>query len=161
MRKYGFWIIPENEVYDEMQEAITKYSSKYKTPSFKPHMTIHTVVSSTDERVVKDTKKAVAKINPFKLTVGNIEFSTTFFQCVFARINTNANLMNAHLALREHLKYKDKHVYMPHASLVYGDLDMETREKICSEIKLKGKEFTANTLLLYVQIQVTPMSGML
>lgn len=39
-------------------------------------------------------------------------------------------------------------MYMPHASLVYGDLDMETREKICSEIQLKETEFMANKIVI-------------
>lgn len=106
MNKYGFWVVPENEAYGEMQEVITKYSNEYKTPLFIPHMTIHTAVPSTDDQVVRDIKMAAENIKPFKLTVGRIESSTTPFQCVFARINTDANLLNAHLILRDTLGTK-------------------------------------------------------
>lgn len=148
MNKYAFWLIPEEEVFTEMQKVIIKYSQKYNTPVFIPHLTILSGVKSTDNRVVKDIHAISNQNKPFKLELGKVEFSTTYFQCVFVRIKTRAQLLNTHIGLREKFGYKEEHVYMPHASLVYGDFDMETREKICSEIVLKETEFVANSIVI-------------
>jgi len=148
MTKYGFWIIPENDTYQEFNKVIKKYANSFDGPTFTPHMTIHGVVISTDEEVVKTVREAVKNIKSFELQVGDVEFSTTYFQCIFARIKTSAKLFNTHLAIRKAFNMNDKNVFMPHASLVYGDFDMETREKITKEIKIQNKSFTADKITI-------------
>jgi len=149
MSKFGFWIIPENELYQELDDLIKKYSKEYGSPTFVPHMTIHGAVDTTsDQEVVEDVRQAVQDIKPFEINVGEVEFSTTFFQCVFARMKTSAPLLDTHLALRRNLGYKESHVFMPHASLVYGDFNMKTREKIASEIVLKETHFMASKITI-------------
>jgi len=148
MKKFGFWIIPENNFYQELEKVIQKYGKKYNSPIFTPHMSLHGVVESTDKRVVEIVEKAANKIKPFKIEVGNVEFSTTYFQCVFVRTKTNAKLLDAHLTIRKGFNFQEKHVFMPHASLVYGDFDMETREKISQEIKLLEKNFKARKITI-------------
>jgi len=148
MKRYGFWIIPENDFYQELKKLIRKYSKKYSSPSFVPHMTIHGSVASTDKNVIEDVLKVASKIKPFEVEVGEVEFSTTYFQCIFARMKTSAIMLNTHLALKKQLKDAENNVFMPHASLVYGDFDMKTREQIVSEIKLKGNKFLANKITI-------------
>jgi 2'-5' RNA ligase len=111
-------------------------------------MTLHGVVSSTDENVVKVTREAVKGLRPFSLEVGEVEFSSTYFQCIFARVKTNANLFNAHMALRHSFGMEEERVFMPHLSLVYGDFEMEKREKITKEIDIKNKFFEAKEITI-------------
>lgn len=144
--KYGFWIIPENNTYKKFEEIIEKYCQKLGTPCFIPHMTIHGVVESTDEAVVKTIEKVAEKKKPFEVEVGITEFSSTYFQCVFSRIRTSSKLVNLHMPIREAFRFTDKHVYMPHASLVYGDIDMETREVISNEVNLSGQKFEVSKI---------------
>lgn len=148
MKKFSFWIILENNLYQEIEEVVAKYSKEYNSPVFVPHMTLHNPVVSTDEEVVRKVKQVVRKIKPFEIEVGDVEFSTTYFQCVFVRMKTSADLLNAHLSLKDALGVKEEHVFMPHGSLVYGNFDMETREKIANEIKLKGIKFMANKITI-------------
>ena len=67
---------------------------------------------------------------------------------MFARMRTSADLVNAHLILKDALSVEEQHVFMPHASLVYGDFDMVVREKLAHEIKLKSKNFTAEKITI-------------
>lgn len=148
MTKFSFWIIPENDVYQEFNKIITKYSDTYTSPKFVPHMTIHGVVESTDKKVVETIHKAVNNIKKFEVEIGAVEFSTTYFQCIFARIKTNAKLFNTHLTIKNAFNINDNNVFMPHASLVYGDFDMETREKIIQEIEIKNNSFMASKITI-------------
>jgi len=148
MKKFSFWIIPENDFYQEIEEVVIKYSKEYNSPVFVPHMTLHGSVISTDEDVVRRVEQVASKIKPFEIKIGEVEFSTTYFQCIFVRMKVNAKLLEAHLALKDVLDFKESHVFMPHGSLVYGDFDMETREKIAKEIKLKGIRFMANKITI-------------
>ncbi len=142
-RKYGFWIIPENDLYNELNSIIRKYSIVHKTPIFVPHLTLHGVVSSTDEEVVEVVRKVVKSLTPFNLELGQAEFSNTYYQCVFARVKTSASLFNANAAINNGFKV-EKQVFMPHMSLVYGDFTVEEREKIAHEITIDNKFFEAN-----------------
>lgn len=149
MQKYGFWVIPENEFYQELKEIITLYSKKYDAPAFVPHMAIFiNQIAPTNEQVVNKVRQAANVTKPFAVSIGDVEFSTTYFQCVFARVRTNAHLLNAHLTLKNAFNIDEEIVYMPHTSLVYGNFDMMTREKIASEIYLKNTQFMANKITI-------------
>jgi 2'-5' RNA ligase len=148
MTKFSFWLIPENDLYQELEQVIVENAEKSSSPVFVPHVTLHGPVVSTDKQVVVDVRRAISEIKPFEVQVGDAEFSTTYFQCVFARIRTSAELLNAHLALRNSLGVEEDHVFMPHASLVYGDFDMKIRERIAKEIKLKITHFMASKITI-------------
>lgn len=148
MKSFGFWIVPENDVYQELDALIKQYSNEYDAPVFMPHMTIHGPVSSTEKKVVKDVKRSVSNIKPFKIQIGDVEFSTTYFQCVFVRMRTSAHMLDTHLALKKGLGYTDSHVFMPHVSLVYGEFNMSTREKIASKVKLRSTHFIARKIII-------------
>ncbi len=148
MNKYGFWITPDGEVFAELQKTINELASRYTAPTFSPHMTLHGVVESTDSQVVEKVQNAIKNTQPFKLELGVVEFSTTYFQCVFVRIKTNANLVNAHLELRNAFDSPANHVFMPHASLLYSDMNMEEREKVSNSITITESSFVANEVTI-------------
>lgn len=148
MNKFSFWLIPDNDLYKELKEVTQKYGKEYNSPVFEPHVSMHSSVASTDQKVVEDVRRAISAIKSFEVKLGDVEFSSTYFQCIFARIKTSAELLNTHLALKDSLSYKKDHVFMPHAGLVYGDFDMQTREKIAKKINLKTTHFTARKLTI-------------
>lgn len=148
MNKFGFWIIPENNAYTEFDEIIHTYSSTFGSPLFVPHISLHGVVSSTDEEVIAYAQTALKDTKSFDVAVGAVEFSTTYFQCVFARIKANAELCNAHLAIKNAFNVENVIPLMPHISLIYGDFDMKTREKIAKEIEIKNASFKANKITI-------------
>lgn len=148
MKKYGFWIFPENELYQEIESIIRKYSTAHKTPFFPPHLTIHGVVDSTDTKVIETTQGAVKNIQPFELELGDVEFSNTYFQSIFVRVKTSAKLLSAHMAISQGFGITEPKTYMPHISLVYGDFPMSKREKIAAEITLRNRKFTASKITI-------------
>ncbi len=148
MKKYSLWLVPENNVYQEFETIISEFAQKTGSPTFTPHMTLHGPVESTDEQVVAAVTEAAQNMSPFVLEIGDVECSTTYFQCVFARLKTSASLLDAHLKLRTALNFQDPHVFMPHASLVYGDFDMTERVRIAQEITVKNKAFEARAITI-------------
>src|SRR3989344_1167618 len=146
MKKFGFWIIPENYFHQELEKMIVVCSQKYGSPIFVPHVSIFGSVVSTDEQVVKKVQQVAGKIKPFEVSIGDVEFSTTYFQCLFVRVKTNAHLLKTHLSLKETFHIGGDIVYMPHASILYGNFDMDAREKIAPEIHFKNTQFTANKI---------------
>ncbi|OGJ15625.1 MAG: hypothetical protein A2632_00370 [Candidatus Pacebacteria bacterium RIFCSPHIGHO2_01_FULL_46_16] len=146
MNEFSFWIIPENELYQELENVIVKYSAEYASPIFIPHLTLHNPIVSTDEQILVAVREAARKIHPFEIQVGAVECSTTYFQSVFVRMKTSAALLTAHMVLKDALGVTEEFVFMPHVSLVYGDFDMTVRDKMAREITITGKSFQAEKI---------------
>ncbi len=135
MNSFSLWFIPPPNIKKQFQEVISDLSAKYQSPNFKPHITLLGEITGSKSHVLKKTKILALKIKPFSVTFSEISFSTTYFQCVFARVKSQAALMDANLKAKEIFDVSNN-VYMPHLSLLYGDHNMETREKIVSELKV-------------------------
>ncbi|MBI2334274.1 2'-5' RNA ligase family protein [Candidatus Daviesbacteria bacterium] len=133
--KYTLWIVPNPQIKSILEKIILDLSQEYGGPYFEPHMTLLGDIEVSEKEILEGTQKLASSIKPFALTLGEISFSTTFFQNVFVRVKSNAKLMDANLKAKQVFKM-DNNLFMPHISLLYGDHDMSTREKIASNIEL-------------------------
>lgn len=143
--KYSIWIIPPPPLFDELNEIIHDLSSKYQSPIFTPHMTVLGSVDEKLDTIQRAIKKSIVGLDKLSLSLGPVSFSTTYFQSVFVRINSTAHLMNVNLGLKKHL-HVENNVFMPHISLLYGNHDMELREKITREIKIQNFLFVVHKI---------------
>lgn len=145
--KYSVWIIPPQPVFDELSKVISGLSIEYNAPVFKPHMTL----LGTIDRELDDIKKAVetaAKgLKKLNLSLGPVSFSTTYFQSVLVRVNSTAQLMQLNLNIKKLLDIENN-VFMPHISMMYGNHDMKTREKIAAKMKLQSSSFIADKIVI-------------
>ena len=93
------------------------------------------------------SKKLISSKKEFKVSLGEVSFSTTYFQSVFVRVRSQASLMQLNMDLKEAFGL-DNDVFMPHMSLFYGDHDMDTREKIAKEISSLYGSFMVKEVII-------------
>ena len=145
--KYSIWIIPPQPIFNEVAKVINDLSVEYKGPVFEPHMT----VLGNIDRELSDIRKAVETVakdtEKLNLSLGPVSFSTTYFQSVLVRINSTAQLMQLNLYIKKLLNIENN-VFMPHMSLMYGNHDTKTREKIAAKIKLQTTSFIADQIVI-------------
>lgn len=132
---YSLWITPETKLQNNLKQIVDSLADKYGSPKFEPHMTLLGDVEIDLDTMVKKTKSLASKLTPFQVELGPVSFSTTYFQSVFVRVKANAQLMQANLTAKE-IFGQENNVFMPHISLLYGDQDMQLREKAASKIQL-------------------------
>jgi len=145
---YSLWIVPPIKTSEPLREVIANLSAKYGSPDFEPHITLLGDISLDFESLKQKAGLLVSKLKPFPISFGEVSFSTTYFQSVFVRVKVTAALMNANMLAKEIYKV-DNNVFMPHISLIYGDHDMKTREKIVSEVGLlKDISFEVSKLVV-------------
>jgi 2'-5' RNA ligase len=145
---YSLWITPPIKINGPLQKVITDVSAKYGSPEFEPHITLLGNISLDLEPLKQKVGLLVSKLKPFPISFSEVSFSTTYFQSVFVRVKTTAALMNSNMLAKEIYKI-DNDVFMPHISLIYGNHDMKTREKIVSEVVLpKDISFEASKLVV-------------
>ena len=135
MNSFSIWIVPSPIIKKQLEEIILDLSQKYDAPNFEQHMTLLGDISGDEKSIVEKAKKLALEIKPFDVELGEISFSTTYFQSVFVRIKSNAKLMDANLKAKEIFGINNN-VFMPHMSLLYGEHSMEQREKISNELNL-------------------------
>ena len=150
--KYSIWVIPPEPAFSILQRTINELAEKYGGPVFEPHMTILGNVSGELPEIEKKLKELASHIDKLELGLGPVSFSTTYFQSVLARVNSNAKLMQLNLDVKK-IFGMENDVFMPHISLLYGDHDMETREKAVREVKLPETTFIVKD---FVVIPIKP-----
>lgn len=147
-KKYTLWIVPPPDIKDILQKIILDLSKKYGGPIFESHMTLLGDIEVSEKEILEGSKELASRTKPFMLALGEVSFSTTYFQSVLVRIKSSAKLMKANLAVKQIFNVENN-LFMPHISLMYGDHDMETREKIASEVKLPaGLSFQAEKIII-------------
>ncbi len=150
---YSLWVTPTSSLKKSLDELILKLSKKYRSPKFEAHMTLLGNIDSDEKTMIKKTKELTSETKTFSLQLGEISFSTTYFQSVFVRVKSTDELMEANLKAKK-IFQMDNNVFMPHISLLYGNHQMKLREKIASEIELpKYKYFKAEKVIVVPSTQ--------
>jgi len=145
--KYSVWINPPQPVYGELSKVISDLSVEYNAPVFKPHMTLLGAIDRELDDIKKAVETAAKGTEKLNLSLGPVSFSTTYFQSVFVRVNSTAQLMQLNLDIKKLLDI-DNNVFMPHISLMYGNHDMKIREKIATKMKLQSSSFIADKIVI-------------
>ena len=145
--KYSIWIIPPEPIFSQLSRIINETSYKYNSPVFEPHLTILGNIDHELGEIKQTVEKIVSDLDDLNLSFGPVSFSTTYFQSVLIRINSTAKLMQLHFDIKKLLK-NENIVYMPHISLMYGNHDMETREKIALGINLRLNPFISKQIVI-------------
>jgi len=145
---HSLWLTPEDKSQTVLSELISKLAKKHQSPIFPPHVTLIglSFLGQLGQKKSIDAATKLSKLSPpLKLDLGNIDYSTTYFQCLFARINATPQLMNLYLESEKHYEREPK-MYMPHLSLLYGDIDMESRHRLAQSTSLPISTVTFDTL---------------
>ncbi len=137
---YSLWLEPTGDIAYKLQQRINELSKKYDTPVFSPHVTLvgGLTASQTELKALTDT--LASSVKPFSLKLSRAGYLNTYYQSLFIYVEQNDGLSHLHSNACSLFdcpdEYKDK--YMPHLSLLYGDLTREQKEKILNNI---GREF--------------------
>jgi len=138
LRDYALWIIPEGKTYRELKQLIDLLSRTYSRPSFDPHITVLGRVTGSGNELIAKVARLAGIIRPFLISLRRIEYLDEYFRSLFIKSDESKELINLHNKAKTIFNIKDKKCYMPHISLMYGNLPAHLKEKIISDI---GKDF--------------------
>jgi len=153
MEIYSIWLMPDDKtIYRKFENIVSKLSEDFGGPIFDPHITLMADVEMDKSKFLEKVELLSKQIKPFKLETMDTSFSTTYFQSVFVFVKATADLMNARLCADE-VFGRENSMFMPHISLLYGDFDMQTREKAMKSIEMPRLSYAVDSLV------VTPAAG--
>jgi hypothetical protein len=145
--KYSIWAMPPEPLFTQLKDCIDSLAKENNAPTFEPHMTMVGTIDQ-DLTVIEQTlQNCLASMTPMQLELGEVSFSTTYFQSVLVRVSATAQLMELNMQIKNSLNLEND-VFMPHFSLLYGNHSMKERAEIAARIKLPTLSFEIDTLVI-------------
>jgi 2'-5' RNA ligase len=131
---YSLWIMPEDDVYSRLSSTIRQLSKPYGTPEFEPHVTVIGTLTGDQHTLIEKIDQLAATMQPFDTKLRDIDYLNEYFRCLFIRIEQSAAVMGANTKARTILDQSRSADYMPHLSLMYGDIDAVVKKAIIQTI---------------------------
>jgi len=132
--KYSLWLMPEDHTYAWLYGLILKLSKKYATATFEPHITLIGELTGYEDEIIAITSQLATMINPCTITLTKIEYLDEFFRCLFIKAEETEEIMKGHEKARILFDIVSKDKYVPHLSLMYGNVHSEIKKAIITEI---------------------------
>lgn len=133
---HSIWLVPDRSgaAYRRLDDIIADRARAYPdAPDFDPHVTLLGGVDVDREAVTERARELAHGCGPLDLDFGDASCSTTTHQCVFVLITPSAELLELRRAASAAFG-RDERMYVPHVSLVYGDLDVDERVREVASI---------------------------
>ncbi|XP_047951808.1 cyclic phosphodiesterase-like [Salvia hispanica] len=151
---YSVWALPPEELKPRLKKLMSGLRSEFGGPEFEPHVTILGAIKLTESEARDMFQKACEGLKPYTATVDKIATGTFFYQCVFLLLHPTPEVVEASDHSCVLFGFKRSTPYMPHLSLLYGDLTEEEKktalEKACAlDDSIGGLSFQISRLALY------------
>ncbi|XP_057418526.1 cyclic phosphodiesterase-like [Lotus japonicus] len=151
---YSVWAIPPDHVRPRIAKLMTDLRSEFGGPHFEPHITVVGAITLTADDALNKLRSACEELKAFQVTVDRVAAGTFFYQCVYLLLHPSPPVVETSAHCSNHFGYKSSTPYMPHLSLLYGDLTDEEKQKAQERAKvldysLSGLSFEITRLALY------------
>lgn len=143
MERCSLWLVPAegSDASDRQGSLIERYADRYgETVPFDPHVTIVGSMTHGEEAARTAAASLASDHDPLEVALVRPHCSTTYFQCVFLLAEPHTALLSLHADAAAAFDH-DPGPYVPHLSLVYGDVPLAERYRLV-------QEFDADTLPL-------------
>ena len=132
------WLLPSASVQDRFATLIDTLSRRHGTPRFAPHITLTGSLDSPADEISLRTSDLAARLRPVPVQLTEVGWSDEYFRCLFIRAAASPELLAAHRTACAHLGRSPDTDFMPHLSLIYGNLSQDQKDRIVDEI---GRRF--------------------
>jgi 2'-5' RNA ligase len=137
-RKYSLWLMPTGELLASLAEIIEELSRNRPELRFEPHVTLLGGLSGLEPQFSSKTCELASLVEPYQIQIDKVDYLDEFFRSLFIRVEPTRPVLDANRKARLIFQRQQETEYLPHLSLMYGDLPPPTKEQIISRI---GREF--------------------
>ena len=136
----SYWLLPRAKDAEVLAAKINQLSTEYDAPVFAPHMTLYSGVGELlpAKTIVRDVGRAFGAP---RLRVGPTGQTEERAKTLYLNIERS----NAVAEMAEQIKDEAKggdYIFKPHLSLIYHDLDTDTRMALAKSSRVPLQEIT-------------------
>ena len=167
--RYSIWLRPSGEIDDELSELIARLSRQFATSAFPPHVTLLGELEGDENALGALAARLAGTLAPFDVTLTTLNYLSDYYRCLFIQAAATPALLAASDEARRIFGREQDPPFMPHLSLMYGDFDIETKQRIIASLGRGHRaEFRASALHLFCttgdprnwrRVQVIPLAG--
>src|SRR5690606_17347433 len=128
-----FWLQPSGYAYNILKTIIADLSTTYASPIFEPHVTLLSSLPGSKDDIVRRMTYLGSRVQPFDLHLIEPAYGDRYFQCIFFKARESPSLIAAH-ELANNLFGNISRTFMPHLSLMYGDVSLELKKQIIAAL---------------------------
>lgn len=134
-----FWLLPAEPAHTFFSRLIAELAERFDAPVFEPHVTVY-VIDAQKENAMELLNCASANTESRRLSITGIDYSDEFTKTLFVQFKPDAGLARLSEDLRRGSVSRDDYQLNPHLSLLYKDLDNETKRQLAASISLPFDE---------------------
>jgi 2'-5' RNA ligase len=143
--------MPTRKIRQRLAGTILDLSREYAAPAFEPHVTLVGGIVGAPQEVTAKMRELARRIPPFTIRLTAVDYLDEYFRCLFVRVATTEPIMTANKAAREVFHLEKQPAFMPHLSLLYGNLPASVKERIIASLGRQFElEFKVSSLHLYL-----------
>ncbi|MCG2630964.1 hypothetical protein L6654_30480 [Bradyrhizobium sp. WYCCWR 13023] len=152
----SLWLMPCPEDEAFLASLIGELAARFGTPNFAPHLTLRGDTNATFEPLHEDARAAAAASQPFAEPIAGIETTQAFFRAFYVRFAVSAPLSR----LKQRLDPQEAERFMPHVSLLYGNLPEVVKAPATAEFgqRLAGRAITFDRICVVRSGQDIPIA---
>ncbi|MFU8859944.1 MAG: 2'-5' RNA ligase family protein [Cyclonatronaceae bacterium] len=117
----------------KLAHYIAQLSDRLNTPVFRPHVTLAGQIGSERRSLLETTSWLASVTDPFRIYCRQFGSEPSYFKALYLEVTLATPLKDLRLLTEKHLPAASPG-FMPHISLVYGNLNAESRSQIISEL---------------------------
>lgn len=153
---YSLWLVPTGEAFRGLQKTIRALSHKYNTPGFSPHVTLASGIGGSPAEVVSRGKELTQHVKSLQVAFPGVEGRDEYYRCLFLRAKESRCLLEAHRRAVQVFGLPAHAGFMPHLSLVYGNLSRAQKAGIIAEAVSQAPRLVKMHQLWLVHIRGGP-----
>lgn len=137
--QYTLRFLPSSPQYERLQKVITELSAQYSSPVFEPHVTLYGRIIGEEAEIIGRAEQLVQRLSPLIINFIGFRQREEFFRSLFMEAERTPELERAYRAAQAlfepflHQLYQDRE-FIPHLSLLYGNLSPTQKENIIATL---------------------------
>ncbi len=154
--RYSLWLLPDEDATLKFSELIATLSHRYHGPRFNPHVTLLGWLMGAEAALMQSTAALAQELQVLALRPQELAGEAYYFRCFYARLERSVELLAAHERASAVFGAGYASDYLPHLSLVYGQLDGAKKTRLRAELTAQlPTSFTADRLqLVHIEVAV-------
>lgn len=131
-RGISLWLVPDEKTLVPLRSQVESLARRLGTLPLEPHVTLLGGLAQADDDVLAGAERLAHDTAAITLPVVGLGARDEHFRCLFVELGRGAALDA--LRQRAELAFGGQGSFLPHLSLVYGELDKATKARLVSEL---------------------------
>jgi hypothetical protein len=139
-RGVSLWLVPDGPEDQAIAALIGELAARFGTPSFPPHVTLMAGIQEAPDLVVARGREMARVLRDFSIRFNGLEHSAEYFRALIVRVTPDLPILDARRRAQMALPGEPVGPFVPHLSLLYGSLPVETRRHLMGEVSASAPD---------------------